>query len=740
MKKYIALLITLTAIFIMSTDVAAFNDISDPHISDAVSILSSLDIVNGYSDGGYHPDSTLTRAELSKLITVLLGETDKLSSYSQKTLFSDVTSVHWGASYINLVYTRGLLKGYGDGKFGPDDKVTYEQLLTVMLRLLDYSDSDVGTVYPDDYINMANKLRLTEGVEIKVKSNITRGDTAILLVNLITANTKSGAKYYKKMSSSTIENAVVLASDSMSDSGEVDCVKLYAGGKTVWYGKSTDIPKSFIGVSGTALLDSEEKIICFIPDSNSFSAVSGILVVNSQRSSEGTLPYETVMYVGDKKTVFPRASTISAESIGHYGTLLLDGNGYATAFISDESDIYSVIKNAILISESAVSDLGRKDNARFYINGNKYYDKAENCAIYKEDIGKSGIILLDQDNNAVAFFPDEKNSYTVLSGVVTETDKNKTALAINGEIKWYSSYVSTQPGNKGTALINSHGEMYAFLPEDTVDNVYSDAILVYTDVESPDDGSDSQAFIINGGLQYFECDVKLSDEDIFKSGTLIIDTDGVSTEFYPDSNDKYTSIGGILIGNNDGKLQLITDVEQGEIKEYKYSFDIKPGETGQCGTLLLSDNGVACAFFYNEKDERYTITESGVLISTDTVAQDGYTLTAKFYSSGRVLTYKASELLDDKWELSTGRLLINSDSEAVLFMEEDDYSTYEYITQATATELVGYYESYSMMSEVTVIVGTGISVWKNVYSTLEGKEVRIFFDSIGDIDFIYAEK
>ncbi len=738
MKKTFIILTILIAALVLSVGTLAYNDIADTDVSEAVSVLDALGVINGYSDGGYHPNATLTRGELSKLITVLLGEEDKLSTYSQKTLFSDVTSEHWAASYINLVYSKGLLKGYGDGNFGPDDRVTYAQLLTVMLRILDYSDSEIGAVYPDDYISLANRLELSKGVELGADENISRGDTAILLVNLIASNNKSGVKFYKKLVDSSLENAVILSVNSLSDTGKQNCAKLYVDGNVVWYPKSAEIPETLIGVSGTVLIDKNEKILAFLPDTDSFLAVSGILLVNSQQSSNGVLPYETVMYVNGNELSYPRVSAISQSDVGSYGTLLLDANGYATAFISDESDVYTIVKNAVLVNNDTVSDTGRKNYSLFLVNGKAtYYERSENVSFLYEDIGKSGTALLDADGCITDFLPDGKDSYEIEYGTVIDVDKNEAELMINEVTVWYDSHVSMTEsyiGASGTFVINEYGEISAFLSDGEQGRVYKNVILLANDTVNPD-GLIAAKFLVNNNVEYYELQYTVPDKsDVLNKGTLVLDSEDVVLAFYSE-DEEYTSHKGILIKNGSSTADFYID---GEIASMKLSVSIPSSEIGQYGTLLLDSRGRVIAFYHGEGEEKYTVTSEGILVSANTVAADGNTRTVKFFVNGNLSTYKASYRMGDSEELMKGFLLVDANNEAVRLIPTVTNCRQENVVSADENLLSGGTMDYKMLSNIPVISENQQISWKNAHGNLEGEDIIIYFDFLGEIEMIYV--
>ena len=74
-----------------------------------------------------------------------------------------------------------LISGDGTGRFNPDSPITYAQAVTILMRMLGYTDSQVGAVWPAGYLNLASSLGLTRGLNVGASSPITRGQAARLL-------------------------------------------------------------------------------------------------------------------------------------------------------------------------------------------------------------------------------------------------------------------------------------------------------------------------------------------------------------------------------------------------------------------------------------------------------------------------------------------------------------------------------------------------------------------------------
>lgn len=188
----------------------AFSDVSGEELSEAVEVLSGLGIVSGYSDGSYHPDDALTRAQFCKLAILTEGHGDQARGSAYRTRFSDVPGGGWAAPYINLACEEGLVAGYGDGRFGPDDPVTVGQAVTVVLRLLGYTAEEIGPFWPEDYLNKAGALGLLDGLPADGGAGLTRGDAALLLYRVLRQTDRDGQDYIDNLCASKVTGAVLL--------------------------------------------------------------------------------------------------------------------------------------------------------------------------------------------------------------------------------------------------------------------------------------------------------------------------------------------------------------------------------------------------------------------------------------------------------------------------------------------------------------------------------------------------
>ncbi len=140
-KKIAAFTLVIAMLCSMSVFALEFPDVSkDDKNQQAIDVLSSLGIIKGYDDGQFKPEKTVTRAEITSLIVRMLGMSSINTSVVDSP-YTDVPGNHWAVSDIKTANSMGIIKGYGDGTFGPEDEVTYEQAVKMIVAMLGYEPS-----------------------------------------------------------------------------------------------------------------------------------------------------------------------------------------------------------------------------------------------------------------------------------------------------------------------------------------------------------------------------------------------------------------------------------------------------------------------------------------------------------------------------------------------------------------------------------------------------------------------
>ena len=109
----------------------SYNDVKDGDwFCCAVSTLSKMGIIKGYEDGSFKPNDPISRAEFAAIAARFDPDGDKTPA-----TFADVTS-HWAKDEISIAANHGWIKGYEDGSFKPDQKITRAETMTLVNRVL----------------------------------------------------------------------------------------------------------------------------------------------------------------------------------------------------------------------------------------------------------------------------------------------------------------------------------------------------------------------------------------------------------------------------------------------------------------------------------------------------------------------------------------------------------------------------------------------------------------------------
>lgn len=141
------------------------SDVKGSEYETAVQVLMALDIVTGYPDGSYKPEDVVTRAEMATIIVRTLGLEDS-SSYMSKSGFIDMDG-HWADKYVAVISGKNIVKGYPDKTFKPNEKVSYVEAITMIIRALGYVDGcdDLIGNWPVNYVSLAEDLDIIDGIK-----------------------------------------------------------------------------------------------------------------------------------------------------------------------------------------------------------------------------------------------------------------------------------------------------------------------------------------------------------------------------------------------------------------------------------------------------------------------------------------------------------------------------------------------------------------------------------------------
>ena len=193
LKKILALVLALVMSMSLVTiaNASDFTDADDITYEEAADVMSTIGVIEGFEDGSFDPDGTLTREQAAKLVTyMLLGDNANRLGIERST-FNDVAMTRWSAPAIEYCVSLGIIDGAGDGNFYPAGTLTGAAFAKVLLTALGY-DSEVegltGATWSVNTAALAMEVGLDSGIEdLSWSSALTREEAAQMALNAIKA-------------------------------------------------------------------------------------------------------------------------------------------------------------------------------------------------------------------------------------------------------------------------------------------------------------------------------------------------------------------------------------------------------------------------------------------------------------------------------------------------------------------------------------------------------------------------
>ncbi len=193
LKKVIALVAVFAMLVSTVAFAATFDDVAETDTySQAIETLNQLGILTGddaNNDGvmSFRPNDTITRAEITAIIARMQGRTGEVAQ--TETIFKDVPATHWASGYIQSATSTQIINGYGDGNFGPDDNVLYQDVVKMIMETLGYKNYALENGgYPVGYEIAAQRQKVLDGVIGGADGvEATRGMVAQMVDNAIEA-------------------------------------------------------------------------------------------------------------------------------------------------------------------------------------------------------------------------------------------------------------------------------------------------------------------------------------------------------------------------------------------------------------------------------------------------------------------------------------------------------------------------------------------------------------------------
>ena len=437
LKRALSLLLAVVMVIgmmVVSTSAASYTDFSDKGEivnKDAVSMLTTLGIIEGKPDGSYAPTEGVDRAQMAKMISVIMNQgTDNSALYENSpTGLTDIAS-NWAKGHINYCYTTGIIAGRGNGTFDPSAGVTAVEAAKMLLVAAGYDPKTEGLEGSDWAINtnaLASRLGIFRSFTKDVTQPLNRDDAALLIYNAL--DVEMIEKYENGYAIAYNDSRTILS--AMYGVYKVEGVVL---GNEYAVLNGTDYDESMM--DGKTLLAAGYKIIA--------STTSNTMVEDPATKKDTTFNVETpVEYLGKTVTMYVRKDTILANSEVLGVTLNEKANTIVTS-VANETDMKDLLKGTGISLKS--------NETEYYVNYGIVKNEDAANDILKLDRkstvtpNSNGIELeiIDNDNDGVAeYVLWVQEDLTV----ITSLNEKKETIAFGSDTdKDITSY------NKGRAI------------------------------------------------------------------------------------------------------------------------------------------------------------------------------------------------------------------------------------------------------------------------------------------------
>ena len=194
MKRKLCSMMLIFAVAISSVTAWAYSDCND----ESVKILTDKGVLSGYEDGTFRPDAYVTRAEMARIISSVTGGlTSKVTDTvigtgfeipnSAKCEFSDVNTDYWAINDIVHCEGLGLIDGYEDGTFRPNENVSVAEAVKICLSATGYNSmiTENDDTWYKPWIDMAVKYKILDSSDIDPNCKMTRAGIAELVSKTI---------------------------------------------------------------------------------------------------------------------------------------------------------------------------------------------------------------------------------------------------------------------------------------------------------------------------------------------------------------------------------------------------------------------------------------------------------------------------------------------------------------------------------------------------------------------------
>ena len=607
-----ALSLALASVMVLSMMVvgagaANYDDFSDKDEivnTEAVSVLVELGVINGKDDGSYDPTGIVTRAEMAKMICVVLnGGKDPALGASSTHTYTDTVN-HWAEAYIEYCTQLGIVAGKGDGTFDPNGTVTATEAAKMLLVALGYNAGFEGMVGANWAIStnvLANQNKLYGGLDIDVDAGLTRDNAAQMAYNALNCEM---VKYdYALVTGPNGSLTSVPRVDKLDDTLLSDKF----GGVRV---EGVVVANEFANLDGTKAMDEgETRIVVTNHDDGQSTYTDGAKTFNVSSGKD---------VLGRSVTIFVKPSTTAASTstkgtvIGSVitnsdNTVVVDSGRDSLADLADDNKLeldYTTGEGDIFATQY-VTNYGATE-------GNLTEAKTEEDGVR----GEVRTIIDNNDDGVVDYVLTER---FLLGKVTSYSTKDDGSITLNGTNSLSyddaADVVGFDDVAKGDYVLYAEigGKLYVEVAESVTGELTAYKNSGATSTLTVDDTKYNVS-----GLSFYSDSSKLSDPKTYntldKEAIFYLDAEGnvIAVDGTASSNSYAFLIAAAEVGGVDKSIEVKVALDDGTTKNYTLDKDNSDVDK--------DDEKLLCTYTINDDDEIALTKVAGVSAEQDNQA------------------------------------------------------------------------------------------------------------------------
>ena len=648
MKKLLALVLALVmSMSLVTISNAAFSDADKIDHTEAVEVMNALGVINGMPDGSFNPSGNVTRAEMAKMISIImLGNIDADAFKGTTTDLKDINT-HWAEGFIKYCYSQGVIAGKGDGTFAPNANVTAVEAAKMLLVAIGYNADVQGYVGADWQINIIRDAQLSKFFDdLSVTSGkvLTRDEAAQMIYNAVNAKVIEKSSHIDRNTGSITD--VYTASNSKTLLSETFGAKTWVGSFDGNYNTNDTAKKGQIQVTGKLdTATSGSTAADFASDFDIANIGEEVKVIfKDGKAGTANQPDEKdtiygVYLTGATSVVKATANDIKdASSYTTAGKIKVNGTEYKVAAAANTSDAV-VVKNfgASTVAAASADEAGMKaafsalsaqkgDTVKFILNSDGKVCKAyvtETTLSYissvnSEKVTVNGIGAIKKADNII-YADAAKNDIVTVTAMYPTGDNRvyvvEKADVVSGEVKGFKNVDATK-----TESITLDGTTYKVYNKAAMPSTLANKDNVKTVMANSLIGEKFDLYLVNG---YVAAAVQTS--DAASNYSLVIDKNtGTAGNTFSELKLQILAADGtksIIVVDKDSAVTAASGYNVGDIITYTGTADKALVKIQTPGATTTST-----ANFYNKttKTIEGTVTAGDAVLFVKTSASGDY--------------------------------------------------------------------------------------------------------------------